>query len=355
LAVVLKINPGFDASYPWREIGTGDAAAKSPLEYYLAPADKGGEPPGRWAGRGLAMLGFADGAVIDRTVFEPLFGQHADPRDPSGGTRLGRAPQRFAAEDDIYHELVAAEPQASEARRAELRTVARAQTRHAVPFWDVTVSVSKSVTLFYGGLLARAEQARQPGRHTEADHYERQAARVWQAIMIGNAAALEYLQDEAGMTRTGYRSSSCRFGFVQGGLPSGDDLLSWSVRRAGWRLRGGPATGRLLIAVLTHEHLWLVSCPRLLNSRTLGPRRHGSVRTICWRRMPMPTALILVTGRFQRSVTGSGGRWSVPGSGWRSRAAAGTPWRGSRSGTRCRTMIRTGGPGSGRNPRPGSR
>src|SRR6266571_7738713 len=91
MAVVLKINPGFDASYPWREIGTAGAAAAaaSPLEYYLAPADKGGEPPGRWAGRGLATLGFTAGGVIDRAVFEPLYGQHADPRDPSGATRLG--------------------------------------------------------------------------------------------------------------------------------------------------------------------------------------------------------------------------------------------------------------------------
>ena len=55
MAVVLKINPGFDASYPWREIGTG-AQPASPLDYYLAPADKGGEPAGRWAGRGLATL-----------------------------------------------------------------------------------------------------------------------------------------------------------------------------------------------------------------------------------------------------------------------------------------------------------
>ena len=53
MAVVLKINPGFGAPYPWREIGTGDAAASSPLEYYLAPADKGGNrrvggPAGVW-------------------------------------------------------------------------------------------------------------------------------------------------------------------------------------------------------------------------------------------------------------------------------------------------------------------
>ena len=105
------------------------------------------------------MLGFAAGQVIDRKVFEPLYGQHADPRDPSGQTRLGRAPQQFATEEDIYQQLAAAEPHATPARKEELRTLARAQTRHAVPFWDVTVSVSKSITLFYGGLLAAAEQA----------------------------------------------------------------------------------------------------------------------------------------------------------------------------------------------------
>lgn len=80
----------------------------------------------------------------------------------------------------------------------------RAQARHAVPFWDVTVSVSKSITLFHGGLLARSERARQAGNQAEARHYEYQAGRVWEAIMESNAAALEYLQDEAGLTRTGY-------------------------------------------------------------------------------------------------------------------------------------------------------
>ena len=164
MAVVLKINPGFDASYPWREIGTGARPeAASGLDYYLAPADKGGEPAGRWAGRGLATLNFTAGQVIDRSVFEPLYGEHLDPRDPTGKTRLGRAAQQFTPEDVIFKDLAAAEPHASPARLAELRTLAKAQARHAVPFWDVTMSVSKSITLFYGGLLAAAEQARRSG------------------------------------------------------------------------------------------------------------------------------------------------------------------------------------------------
>ena len=90
MAVVLKINPGFDASYPWREIGTGARPEPaSGLDYYLAPADKGGEPAGRWAGRGLATLNFTAGQVIDRSVFEPLYGEHLDPRDPTGQDQAG--------------------------------------------------------------------------------------------------------------------------------------------------------------------------------------------------------------------------------------------------------------------------
>ena len=201
----------------------GRPVPASGLEYYLAPADKGGEPAGRWAGRGLATLGFTAGQVIDRSVFEPLYGQHLDPRDPVGKTRLGRAAQQFTPEDAIFGELAAAEQHASPARLAELRTLAKAQVRHAVPFWDVTVSVSKSITLFYGGLLAAAEQACRAGDTARAGHLERRAGRVWAAIMEGNAAALEYLQDEAGMTRTGYHRGS--------GTESRAELGKWEHAR----------------------------------------------------------------------------------------------------------------------------
>ena len=207
MAVVLKINPGFDASYPWREIGTAAAGSvlPGPLEYYLAPAEKGGEPPGVWAGRGLAALGLTAGTVIDRAGFEKLFDEHVDPRT---GERLGRKPQQFKTEQDIYAELAGAEPHATGARLAELRAQARASVRHAVPFWDITLSVSKSVSLLYGARLAAAERARQAGNDAQARRYDWDAGKVWAAIMKGNAAALEFLQREAGMTRTGYHRGS---------------------------------------------------------------------------------------------------------------------------------------------------
>lgn len=58
MAGILTISPGHDASYPWRQIGTTQASDDaSPLGYYLTPAAKGGEPPGRWTGRGAQRPG----------------------------------------------------------------------------------------------------------------------------------------------------------------------------------------------------------------------------------------------------------------------------------------------------------
>jgi len=123
VAVHVSIQPGYDPSYPWKQIGTATGQAKPPgVDYYLAPAEKGGEPPGIWGGRGLAVLGLEAGTVVEREVFEKLFGDsHLDPRDPTGNTRLGRKAQQFASGDDIFARMAAAEPHASPGRLAELR------------------------------------------------------------------------------------------------------------------------------------------------------------------------------------------------------------------------------------------
>jgi hypothetical protein len=105
LAGIITISPGHDASYPWRQIGTSAGPAQAGqvgAGYYLSPAEKGGEPPGRWQGGGVVELGFRAGQLIERDVFERLYGQFIDPRDPSGQARLGRAPQQFRSADQIY-------------------------------------------------------------------------------------------------------------------------------------------------------------------------------------------------------------------------------------------------------------
>jgi hypothetical protein len=218
VAGIITISPGHDASYPWRQIGTAaqpEQPAKPRTDYYLSPAEKGGEPPGQWRGSGLADLGLKDGQFIDRAVFERLYDHFLDPRDPSGQTRLGRMPQHFRSASEIYAILVALEPEATAERRAELLAEARAQVRTPVLYFDATFSVSKSITLLHASALANAAKAADADDNEAAAYWQRAADTVWAAIQAGNAAALDYLQREAGYTRSGYH------GRQPGGISAG--------------------------------------------------------------------------------------------------------------------------------------
>ena len=212
MAGIITLSKGHDAAYPWKQIGAEDgssahsesSASRTGLGYYLSPAERGGEPPGVWTGLGVAELGLEPGGVVRRDVFERLYGQQADPRDPSGETRLGRAPGRYKSAEEIYRRLLAAEPHATAERRAELMVEAKAQVRTADLYWDATFSVSKSISLLHASALANAAAAAQHGDCEAAAAWDGVAEGVWESIMEGNAAALAYLQREAGQTRSGY-------------------------------------------------------------------------------------------------------------------------------------------------------
>jgi len=209
VAGIITIAKGHDASYPWKQIGAAEPGkpvrnAGKGVGYYLSPAEKGGEPPGTWTGKGVAELGLRLGATVDRHVFERLYGQLLDPRDPSGETRLGRAPGRYKTAEAIHAEMLSAEPEATAERRAQLLIEAKAQVRTPDLYWDATFSVSKSISLFHASALANAAAAAERGALKDVETWEAVADGIWDAIMEGNAAALNYLQREAGQTRAGY-------------------------------------------------------------------------------------------------------------------------------------------------------
>ena len=137
-------------------------------------------------------------------MFERLYGKFLDPRDPAGQTRLGRAPQRFRSAEEIYAVLTALEPEATAERRAELMIEAKMQVRTPVLYFDATFSVSKSITLLHASAMANAAKAASEGDLEAAAYWGQAAADVWACIEAGNRAALEYLQREAGYTRSGY-------------------------------------------------------------------------------------------------------------------------------------------------------
>lgn len=201
---MLTISSGYDPGYLTRAVATGRE------NYYLSAVAEHGEPPGTWTGRGCPELGLPVGSRVDNKVMERLYGAFIDPRDPAGVATLGRAPSGFAGNDDKVAALIAArlaaEPEATAERRDQIIMEALKEQRAAVYFFDATFSVPKSVSLLHASFQVKAQQARDAGQAGEADAWEARAQAVWDAVMAGNQAMLDYLQREAGYSRAGYHS-----------------------------------------------------------------------------------------------------------------------------------------------------
>jgi TrwC relaxase len=200
LAVVATLSKGYGLDYIWKQIDL--SLAKDPAGYYIQAAETGGEPPGRWWGPGAKALGLQPGEVVEREEYDLLFGERKAP----DGTPLGRPPNKGRKAADIYEKLLAAEPHATAERKRELRLEATRQARQSPFFFDLTLSLSKSVSIFHAsiGENARlARLARQAG-DAEGDQYwsgllAEVDEMIWQAVRAGFA----YFQKEAGYTRTG--------------------------------------------------------------------------------------------------------------------------------------------------------
>jgi len=213
MAAIATIASGHDPAYYTQ-------AAKGP-EYYSSAAGRSGmEPAGTWTGAGCPELGLAVGAAVNPEVFVSLFGEHKDPRD---GSRLGRAMSRYRDWRAGYDEALRAEPEATAERRAELKGEAKAQVRQAVPYFDVTFSPSKSITLLHASFMANMSAALDRGSPQDAGYWAAAADAVWDCVSVGSQAMLGYLQGHAGYTRSGYHGTSAT------GVSSGrwEDAHEW--------------------------------------------------------------------------------------------------------------------------------
>jgi conjugative relaxase-like TrwC/TraI family protein len=197
VAVVVTLSKGYDLEYIWRQVDQG--VRKSAAEYYIQASEKGGEPPGRWWGPGAQALGFASGQLVEREPYDLLFGERKAP----DGTALGRSPSNGRTTADLYARLTAAEPHATAERKRELRAEAAARSRPSPLFFDLTISLSKSISIFHASLAENARLARQAGDPDGEAYWADLVAEVedmiWQAVRAG----FGYFQREAGYTRTG--------------------------------------------------------------------------------------------------------------------------------------------------------
>ena len=128
-----------------------------------------------------------------------LFGERKAP----DGTQLGRPPGDGRKAADIYAQLLAAEPHATAERKRELRTEAVKKARQSPLFFDLTLSLSKSISIFHASLGENARLARQASNKEGDAYWSGLVAEVddmiWQAVHAG----FSYFQRDAGYTRTG--------------------------------------------------------------------------------------------------------------------------------------------------------
>src|SRR5271166_5339498 len=197
MAVVATLSKGYDLDYVWKQVDRGPA--KDAAGYYIQASESGAEPPGRWWGPGAKALGFDYGQRVDREPYDLLFGKRQAP----DGTPLGRLPGSGRKAAEVYKALLAAEPHATAERQRELRTEAARKARQGPLFFDLTLSLSKSISIFHASLGENARLARQAGDH-DGDQYwsalvDEVDTMIWQAVHAG----FEYFQREAGYTRTG--------------------------------------------------------------------------------------------------------------------------------------------------------
>ena len=157
MAVVATLSKGYDLDYIWKQVDRGPA--KDAAGYYIQASESGGEPPGRWWGPGARALGFEHGQRVERQPYDLLFGERKAP----GGTALGRPPGSGRKAADLYTALLAAEPHATAERRRELRIQATRRARQGPLFFDLTISLSKSISIFHASLGENARVARQAG------------------------------------------------------------------------------------------------------------------------------------------------------------------------------------------------
>ena len=197
MAVVATLSKGYDLDYIWKHVDRGPA--KDAASYYIQASESGGEPPGRWWGPGAKALGFDYGQRVDRKPYDLLFGKRQAP----DGTRLGRPPGSGRKAAEVYKALLAAEPHATAERQRELRTEAVRKARQGPLFFDLTLSLSKSISIFHASLGENARLARQAGDKDGDEYWSGLVAEVdemiWQAVHAG----FGYFQKEAGYTRTG--------------------------------------------------------------------------------------------------------------------------------------------------------
>jgi hypothetical protein len=194
----VTLHAGHDVAYFTRGQHRGGCAGA--MSYYTAA----GEPPGEWAGKGAVALGLS--GLVAPDVIERLYQENTGP----GGELLVKRRSSTAAADREVAAVaayLASHPYASATELAEVRAAERAKDPRQVPYFDLTVSAVKSVSVLHASYRISARQARQRGDQDQAAALDARADEIEAALMDSAREAVAWLEQHATYTRTGHHSA----------------------------------------------------------------------------------------------------------------------------------------------------
>ena len=194
----VTLHAGHDVAYFTSGQGRGGCAGA--MSYYTAA----GEPPGQWAGKGTVTLGLS-GQVNPKTIGR----LYQDNIGPGGELLVKRRQSKVAAEREKTAVLAyqAAHPYASATELAEVRAAERGRDPHQVPYFDLTVSAVKSVSVLHASYRVCARQARDRGDDDQAAAFDARADELEDALLKSAREAVSWLDRHAAYTRTGHHSA----------------------------------------------------------------------------------------------------------------------------------------------------
>ena len=194
----VTLHAGHDVAY--FTSGQGHGGCAGAMSYYTAA----GEPPGEWAGKGAVTLGLS--GQVDPGVIGRLYQQNIGP----GGEFLVKRRQSKAAGDREAAVMAAhraAYPYASATELAEVRAAERGKDSRQVPYFDLTVSAVKSVSVLHASYRVAARRARERGEADQAAALDARADEIEAALMDSAREAVAWLEQHATYTRTGHHSA----------------------------------------------------------------------------------------------------------------------------------------------------
>lgn len=221
------VSPGSDPGYLINQVGKGGE------HYYLKSIEQAGEPAGIWLGEGANDLGLA--GEVDHELMSDMYSKfthpalHAQVRaslsaitaEPGtdaykaqvaevyDAARVGRKPYDYtkSTEEKVAAALgkLGGDATPEQRREAELKVRQNAPTSRS--YYDVTFSVPKSYSLLHAGFQVESQRLRDAGDLEGAAAAQAQADQVWESVMEGVQAGLEFLQEEAGYARDGRHGS----------------------------------------------------------------------------------------------------------------------------------------------------